>query len=229
MKGSPAHDYSDVRAVIFDFDGTLTTYRPMMIEAIRQTLKLLGIERTEVELISEFKDHLHAGIRDLPSILRAMLETPTSRRSDEVWRLFVGTLMRLIEEAGPPEGVSQALGELRGRGIQLAIVSFRRRDLLRSLLSKMSWEQFFDAVITPQDVQAFKPNQDPFLRVATLLNVRPEECIVVGDEPADILGGKAAGMRTVGVLTGMLDKTLLEELGPTSIIGSVVEIGKLLD
>lgn len=229
MNGSLAYDYSDVRVVIFDFDGTLTTYRPIMIEAIRQTLKLLGLEKSEGELISEFRDHLQAGIRDLPSIFRAMLEKATSGRSDEVWRLFVSTLMRLIEETGPPEGVGQALEALRDRGIRLAIVSFRRRELLKSLLSKMSWEQLFDVIITPEDVQAFKPNQDPFLRVAALLKVRPEECIVVGDEPADILGGKAAGMRTIGVLTGMLDKNLLEELGPTSIIDSVVELGKLLD
>jgi len=229
MNGSPARDYSDVRVVIFDFDGTLTTYRPVMIEAIRQTLKLLGVERSEGELISEFRYYLYAGVRDLPSIFRAMLQTATSHRSDEVWRLFASTLMRLIEEAGPPEGVRGVLEALRGRGIRLAIVSFRRRELLKPLLSKMSWEQFFDVIITPEDVQRFKPDQDPFLKVAEVLKVRPEECIVIGDEPADILGGKAAGMRTIGVLTGMLDKTLLEELGPTSIIVSVAELEKLLD
>ncbi len=229
MGSSPASDYSDVKVVIFDFDGTLTTYRPVMIEAIRKTLKILRIEKSEDELLSEFRNHLKAGMRDLPSIFRAMLEAATSRRSDEVWRLFVNTLMRLIEETGPPEGVREALEGLRGRGIRLAIVSFRRRELLKQLLSRMSWERFFDVIITPEDVRRFKPNQDPFLKVAEALKVRPEECIVVGDEPADILGGKTAGMRTIGVLTGMLDRTLLEELGPSSIITSVVELQKLLD
>ena len=57
----------------------------------------------------------------------------------------------------------------------------------------------FGSVITGEDIANQKPAPDGVLLVARQLNVDPQECVFVGDSPADIEAGKTAGMATVAV------------------------------
>ena len=56
----------------------------------------------------------------------------------------------------------------------------------------------------------------------------PERAVYVGDSRIDIRAGKAAGMKTAGVLTGMEDREALEREGPDVIIESVADLPDLL-
>ena len=59
------------------------------------------------------------------------------------------------------------------------------------------WDCYFGSVVTGDDVIHQKPAPDGLFEVARQLGVAPEACIFVGDSPADINAGKAAGMKTV--------------------------------
>jgi sugar-phosphatase len=58
-------------------------------------------------------------------------------------------------------------------------------------------------LVTSSDVARGKPAPDPYAKGAELLNLAPEDCIVIEDAPAGILSGKAAGARVVALLTTM--------------------------
>ena len=61
-------------------------------------------------------------------------------------------------------------------------------------------ENLFEAIITKEDVSAYKPNSEPFLKVLKILGAKPEECVSIGDvENSDIIPAKKLGMKTIFV------------------------------
>jgi mannitol-1-/sugar-/sorbitol-6-phosphatase len=58
-----------------------------------------------------------------------------------------------------------------------------------------------EVLISADDVVNGKPNPEPYLKGAALLNMKPEECLVIEDAPAGIEAAHAAGMKAVGLLT----------------------------
>ena len=58
---------------------------------------------------------------------------------------------------------------------------------------------WFDEVVTSEDVPEGKPAPDVFLYAAELLGVKPADCLVLEDAPAGILGAQRAGMQVVAV------------------------------
>jgi phosphoglycolate phosphatase-like HAD superfamily hydrolase len=61
-----------------------------------------------------------------------------------------------------------------------------------------------------------------------LLNSFAERCVYVGDTRVDIRAGNAAGMKTVGVLTGFDGYEALENENPDAILDSIAQIGETL-
>jgi HAD superfamily hydrolase (TIGR01509 family) len=69
---------------------------------------------------------------------------------------------------------------------------------VRSALKKLGLEQFFSVVITSVDIGTTKPHPDIFLKALERLAVRPQEAVMIGNDPArDILGAKQLGMVTI--------------------------------
>jgi mannitol-1-/sugar-/sorbitol-6-phosphatase len=60
-----------------------------------------------------------------------------------------------------------------------------------------------DVLISAEDVQAGKPNPEPYLFAALMLGVKPERCVVIEDAPAGIQAGRAAGAHVVGVISSV--------------------------
>jgi len=61
-------------------------------------------------------------------------------------------------------------------------------------------ENLFEAIITKEDVSAYKPDPEPFLRAMAILGAKPKECVSVGDvEKSDIIPPRKLGMKTIFV------------------------------
>jgi putative hydrolase of the HAD superfamily len=98
----------------------------------------------------------------------------------------------------PYPHVSLTLVDLVKRGMKLAVVSDapRREAWLR--LCYLNFHHFFDAVVTFEDTGERKPSPAPFRRALDLLDVDPNEAIMVGDWPErDVVGAAQVGMITV--------------------------------
>jgi putative hydrolase of the HAD superfamily len=64
-------------------------------------------------------------------------------------------------------------------------------------LNEAGLDGYFDSVVTYDDTGQRKPAKEPFLLICDQLEVRPEECLMLGDWPErDVQGGKLAGMKT---------------------------------
>lgn len=105
---------------------------------------------------------------------------------------------RFMTFARIDENAESVLRELRKR-YELGVVSnFAIPECVYELLERHGLEKFFDAVIVSGAVNRRKPHQEIFKKALQELGVTAEETVFVGDTvDADVLGPKAAGMRTI--------------------------------
>ncbi|MEM2929870.1 MAG: HAD family hydrolase [Thermoproteota archaeon] len=213
-----------VKAVLFDLDGTLVdTFEAfhIMINSIlrrfnipersfRENARLVGnTSRTIVETIAR-ETSLNMSLEELARIMvREWIYTYMPKHG----RLYPDAL--------------DAIRELRRRGYLLGVVSNTSREELPEYLNSFKIGGFFNATVSAGDAKP-KPSPEPVLKAVKMLNVKPEEAVMVGDRPEDIEAGRSAGSYTVAVLRGVRPKAELEAVKPDFIINELSEILSIL-
>lgn len=112
-------------------------------------------------------------------------------------------------------GVEAALAELKARGIKIGLTTGFSRDVAAPILKALGWGigegQLLDAVVTSDEVAAGRPAPFMIHRVMEATGVHDVRAVVAGgDTVVDLLAGRNAGVRTLGVLTGALEREQLE-------------------
>jgi HAD superfamily hydrolase (TIGR01509 family) len=181
-------------AVIFDCDGTLVDSMPAHFEAWRHALALHGAGgvfsedvfyamggRPSCDIVGEINSEYDLHL-DPESVASA-------KRREFLKRLDTVTL---IDE------VADFARSQRGR-VPLVIATGSNRMTVEKTLQAVGVSDWFDEVVTSDDIPEGKPAPDVFLEAARLLGVRPSKCLVLEDAPAGILGAQRAGMQVVAV------------------------------
>jgi pyrophosphatase PpaX len=205
---------SGIYAILFDIDGTLLDTFDFIYGAFDYALHLHGIEPLPRERISELMggplEEVYATMA--PGFDRASLA--------EAHRVFQSENLAL---AALFPHTLEVLDELKNRGLKLAAITTRSlRTSVRSL-EMTGIAKYFDIIISAEDVLFHKPHPEPLLKALGVLNVKPDQAVIVGDTRADIMAGKNAGTKTVAALYGFGGERLLE-LGPDHAIGELKEL-----
>lgn len=103
----------------------------------------------------------------------------------------------------PPTDLSPLLQALAGRGIQLGVMTNDSEMSARAHLQAAGVLESFDWIAGFDSGHGAKPAPTPLLAFATATGLDPARVAMVGDSTHDLLAGRAAGMVTIGVLTGM--------------------------
>lgn len=191
--------------VILDFDGTLADTQPIIIASIQATLRELHLpERTDAEC----RSIIGLPLRECFTTLCGVNNDRAERCADVYRRIFdelnTDGTVRLFPH------VPETLEALHGQGLQLAICSSRGRPTLERFVHDFRLERYVGMVVSANDVERHKPHPEPVQKILAALGVAPTEAVVVGDASYDILMGRAAGCRTVGVTYG---NQSVDELG----------------
>ncbi|WP_170319545.1 HAD family hydrolase [Polyangium spumosum] len=211
-------------AALIDVDGTLLDTNLLHVLAWRRAFERLG-SQIEVNRI------VHAigmgGDRLVPAILgevdEALAEQARAYHAEE----YVET--NLLEHARALPGAARLLGALRDRGARIALASSARREELDRLLAKLGpAKQEVDAIITQEDVSTTKPAPDIFAVALEALG-RPSAAFVVGDTVYDIVAATQLGLPCLCVLTGGIERGLLEQAGAAAIYPTAEELADDLD
>jgi pyrophosphatase PpaX len=204
---------TSVDAVLFDLDGTLVDTIPLIFACYEHTLgvHLPGFQPGRAVLVSNLGRSLDdilfdyataAGVPDPASTTRAMLETYRSFQRE--------ALPRLIR---PYDGMREALDGLHRRGITLGVVTSKVEWAARQCYEYYGLGEFLSIQVFHDDTTRHKPDPEPLLLAASKGGLVAERCVYVGDAVHDMAAGKAAGMRTIGVLWGPSDRADLVRAG----------------
>lgn len=98
------------------------------------------------------------------------------------------------------EGAVKAVTAVKNAGYKVGLVSNTMfpGEMHKEDMTRFGLLDHFDATVFSADVNKWKPNADPFLHLLAELEVAAETAVYIGDDPAsDMVGGRAAGMRTI--------------------------------
>ncbi len=185
------------RACIFDLDGVIVNTAIYHFMAWKRLAGMLGINFTEKE------NEKLKGISRMAS-LEIILELSGKKYSDEEKityaemknRWYVEYISEMTSSDILP-GAVNLLKELKEKGILTAIGSASKNTPL--ILEKTGIRYLFDAVADGNIVTRAKPDPEIFLTAASMLGVKPEECIVFEDAAAGVTAAHNAGMICIGI------------------------------
>lgn len=211
------------KALLFDLDGTLVLTEKYHSEAFRHSLAPLGIEYT-------YENHLarYSG-RGNQEILEMIL-TENGKPLSLLPGLSAAKKAeynRLVEENGIPtvQGAKKflALAKSASPALKLAIASSTTKQNAALALEKTGIKDFFELIVTREDVKETKPCPDIFLFTAKKLGVEPNEAVVFEDSPRGIEAAERGGFASVGLAT-LVPAEKLEEAGADLIIENFVRL-----
>ena len=187
-----------VRAIVFDFDGTLAkpalNFEEMNKAAQHAVAALFPAapaqDRPALEWLVKIKKQL-----ELTKQFDLILELDQAARQS-----MAQVEVKAVKAGGLFPETKKVLLRLKKMGIKTAIITRNCREAVLELLPEQ--ENLYNCLLTRDDVQEVKPNPSHLLTALQLINQTPEHALMVGDHPMDIETGKRAGVRTAAVTCG---------------------------
>ena len=130
-------------------------------------------------------------------VLERLLEQP-GRAEPLGLELLELVERRLLEEATAFPGAEELVQELKDR-VPVAVASNTPQRLVRGALACAGLAQYFDVVVTADQVVEPKPSPDVYLRACELLAAAPSRSIGLEDSPTGVAAARAAGMFVIGI------------------------------
>lgn len=188
---------SDIKAVIYDVDGTMVNSEPLHIEAWESALR--GFDHSLLDLSEEFRATM-AGKKPIViadgMVSQLHLPVEPSVFLDTKSSIFLEKVTTELE--GMP-GVIESVNRLKNDGFVLAIGTSLDRDYINLVLARLGLESSFKVIVTGDQIKNGKPHPETYLAVSNQLGIVPNECVVLEDATSGIKSAKAAGAWCVAV------------------------------
>lgn len=206
-----------IKAVLFDFDGTLTKPGAIDFTVIRQAINCPA-DTPILEFIES-------------------LTSPDER--DRVFSVLHRFEIEAAAQSEPNHGAEELVRHLRSKALKMGIITRNSRTAIERALNNFQHitAADFDVIISRDDPAAPKPSADGIRLAASRMQVRPEEILMVGDYVFDIEAGNRAGSPTVHLTNRIAslppplqsDYTIsnLEQLKTIVRLGTALPAGKL--
>ena len=191
------------RALIFDCDGTLADSMPLHWRAWDAVCKRNGIE------FPEERFYKLGGVPSQKILAMLKQEQGLSFDPTEISRQKEESYLPLMAEVKLIEPVAAIAREHVGK-LPMAVATGGRTKYIRPLLEGLGISDWFQAIVTSDDVKNHKPAPDTFLKAAALLGVPPEDCRAFEDTDLGMEAIRAAHMDAVDVRT--IDGVLPENI-----------------
>lgn len=216
-----------IRAVIWDFDGTLASSLEGIAAAMREALLTFGFPAPAMEQV-----RATIGL----TLEESMRRLTDGKSSEEQIPQLVAKYRSLHATKAAPltalfPGARAVLGALKDRGILSIVVSNKGRLGLQQLIEQLEIGAEITIALSAEDILYHKPDGRLYTqRIAPLLrDVGPEEVLMIGDTESDIRFAQAVGLKVCWAKYGYGDPSACHALQPTHTIESVGEVVAVLD
>ena len=197
---------SEIKAVIFDLDGTLLDNNEVHFKAWKKYLKDSGLEMSD----DDFKKNISG--RTNKDAVAHIYKKELTEEEASVYYLKKEEIYRKMYEADiePITGLHDFLKDLDNHGIIMAIATSGIQVNIDFMFDYVPIKKYFKKIISSADISKGKPDPEIFLKAAEALNIPPENCIVFEDSIAGVWSGKSAGMKVVALTTTHAPEELKE-------------------
>lgn len=193
-----------IKAVFFDLDGTLVDSIPDLAAAVDLSLQDLGYAPA-----GEEKVRLWVGQGAKKLVLYALSYAMqvdecqvTEAQCAKAHRLFLSHYAGTANKSRLYPHVIEVLQKLQEKSIRLALITNKPQQFLPSLLDYLQIAPFFELILAGDSLAEQKPNPLPLLHAMETMQLKPQECIMVGDSANDIGAANSAGIQSVCVTYG---------------------------
>lgn len=222
--------FSNKKAILFDLDGTLINSAPDLAFAVNHMLKTLDRDIFSEEVIDGWVgngaqtlvNRALSGQREIDANLDASF---AAEALDIFLNFYAGNLC--VATVTYPN-VTSTLKALKEKGYRLAIVTNKPFAFVDPILEGLGLNGLFELILGGDSLPQKKPNPAPLLYVSKTLDVKVEECVMVGDSKNDILAANACTMQSVGVTYGYNYGEDINEHRPDVVVDDFAKLLALL-
>jgi len=173
-------------AILFDMDGVLVDSLDAWWQSLNSSLKTFNYkEVTRDEFIKKYWGHdLYDNMTNMniPLKVGRFCNTVYGQHVDEV---------KIYSET------KDTLEKLKD--YKKSVITNTPKDCAVQILKKLKINSYFDLILTSDDVKMAKPSPEIVLKSCKLLNVKPEDVVLIGDTTSDVKAGTAAGCKVIGI------------------------------
>lgn len=206
-----------IRGIVFDFDGTIVDSMPMVFNALNDALKRRSLPTIESELLGAMSGLPVIDIISSKALISEFVAKEVEKDVFEAYTSFCSVHCQLLPN------VESTLKTLKSKRIKIGLFTTTPIKPLMAVEKKFSLKDYFDIMIAKEDAKN-KPNPEGLNKIIAEFGIKKDECLYVGDSPIDILTGKAAGIKTIAVTTGIATIQQLKESKPDNIIPNLEKL-----
>ena len=216
-----------IRAVLFDLDGTLLHTSPDLAAAASAALKECGHPNVDAQLVENFVG------KGIDVLLQRCLQHLGLPDQGPVFEQLRDAYMRHYErlngaQARPYPGVFKGLNALRDLGLKLGVCTNKTARFTTPLLAKAGMSAYFAVAVSGDTAAKKKPDAAPILWACDALGLAPGQVLMVGDSGNDAGAARAAGSPVLIVPYGYNEGEPVQNIDSDGIVQSLAEVAGLI-
>jgi phosphoglycolate phosphatase len=216
-----------VKAVTIDLDGTLLDTIPDLAAAANMMLAELGRPPLDIEVIRTF---VGKGITRLVERTLDADGAPDQALMARALPVFERCYMQVNgRHTTIYPGAKEGLDRLRAQGFPLACVTNKSGRFTLPLLDNVGLASYFKTVVSGDTLERKKPEPDPLLHAAAVLEIAPRDMLMIGDSLNDTQAARAAGCPVFCVTYGYNEGHDVRDLDTDALVDSLVEAAGLIE
>lgn len=213
----------EIKAVVFDLDGTLLDTLRDLTDAVNYALRRLQMPERTMDEVRQFVGN---GVEKL--MIRAVPDGKSNPEFEKALACFRGYYKEHCRDfTAPYPDVMFLMEELKQRGIRVAIVS-NKPDAAVKELDREYFQGYTQAAIGEREGVERKPAPDTVEKALAALDVEKTNAVYVGDSDVDIMTAKNAGLSCISVTWGFRSEKFLKAHGAQKIIKKPIELLALI-
>lgn len=214
------------KAAIFDLDGTLMDSAEDLEAACNYALDKFNLHHVDSQ---KYKLLLGTGRRKVvESILDDYFENYDDSTIEEfLFHYNTYYNKHMLDHTKPYEGILDMLDYLNKKNILTAILSNKPDNFTKKIVSKTFGDKI-QYVSGLKDGYQAKPDPASLLDIICELKAEKNQCVYIGDTEIDIRTAKNAGIKSIGVLWGFRNSSVLQDEGADYIVSTADEIKKIV-
>lgn len=178
-----------IKGIIFDFDGLILDTESHQYELFQQLFKEHNVELPFDRWLACI------GTKTDFSLFSYLTEQSINEISEQQLRLvFQQQFVTGLAEMEAREGVREYLKEAKELGLSIGLASSSDEKWVRGHLSNLGLLDYFDCILTSDDVEYVKPSPELYIKAVNCLGLKPDECIAFEDSVNGMTAAKAAGL-----------------------------------